>query len=165
MQNGVQDMHWYNFQITILVHINYWINPTFDPTIIQISRILKEVHYYINVTRPMIHSLCNMCWAYTGTTWKQRGVIQNTMWYGQMGVQPSSSVHGHGILLFGIHNQPFVMRSWKGSKCVGITLHLDMGKGGRVDGIGAFLKCKIWKEQIKPQSQRLHNAHDVVMFC
>ncbi len=36
---------------------------------------------------------------------------------------------------------------------------------GKVDGIGALLKGKIQKEQIKPQFQRLHNAHDVFMFC
>ncbi len=36
---------------------------------------------------------------------------------------------------------------------------------GKVDGLDALLKGKIQKEQIKPQSQRLHNAHDVVMFC
>ncbi len=30
------------------MHINYWINPTFDPTILQSSWILKEFHYYIS---------------------------------------------------------------------------------------------------------------------
>jgi hypothetical protein len=47
-QNEVQDMHWYNFQITILVHITYRMNLNFDPTIFQCSWILKGVHYYVS---------------------------------------------------------------------------------------------------------------------
>jgi hypothetical protein len=46
MQNEIQDMHWFSFQITILVHITYHQNLTFDPTHPE-SKILKEVHYYI----------------------------------------------------------------------------------------------------------------------
>ncbi len=30
IQNKIQDMHWFLFQITILVHITYYHNPTFD---------------------------------------------------------------------------------------------------------------------------------------
>lgn len=41
-------MHYYNLQITILVHITYRVNPNFDPTIPQCSWILKEVHYYVS---------------------------------------------------------------------------------------------------------------------
>jgi hypothetical protein len=39
-------MHWFSFQIAILVHITYEYNPTFDPTHAN-SKFLKEVHYYI----------------------------------------------------------------------------------------------------------------------
>jgi hypothetical protein len=39
-------MHWFSFQINILVHITYHHNLTFDPTYLK-SRILKEVRYYI----------------------------------------------------------------------------------------------------------------------
>jgi hypothetical protein len=56
------------------------------------------------MTRPMIATLCNMCWAYIGSTWKERNISQNTMWYGQIGVQPNSSAHKHNILLHNIHN-------------------------------------------------------------
>jgi hypothetical protein len=47
VQNEIHDMHWYSFQITILVHITYWINPGYDLVHLE-SKILKEVHYYIS---------------------------------------------------------------------------------------------------------------------
>lgn len=48
-QNEVQDMHRYNFQISILVHITYRKNLYFDNTTFdQNPTILKEVHYYIS---------------------------------------------------------------------------------------------------------------------
>jgi hypothetical protein len=46
VQNEIQDMHWYSFHITNLVHITYWINPYYDVAHPK-SKILKEVHYYI----------------------------------------------------------------------------------------------------------------------
>jgi len=33
---------------------------------------------------------------------------------------------------------------------------------GEVDGVGALLKCEIQKEQIKAQTQKLQDIHDVV---
>jgi hypothetical protein len=41
-------MQWYNFQISILVHITYRINFEFSVIDFQSSRMLKEVHYYIS---------------------------------------------------------------------------------------------------------------------
>jgi hypothetical protein len=46
VQNEIRDMHWYSFQITILVHITYRINHGYDPIHLE-SKILKKVHYYI----------------------------------------------------------------------------------------------------------------------
>jgi hypothetical protein len=47
-QNDVQDMHWYNFQINIMVHITYRKNLDFDNTTPdQNPPFLKKVHYYI----------------------------------------------------------------------------------------------------------------------
>jgi hypothetical protein len=36
---------------------------------------------------------------------------------------------------------------------------------GKVDSVGALLKCKIHKEQIKPHACKLQNAKNVVTFC
>ncbi len=41
-------MHQYNFQISIPVHITYKVDLHFNQTNPQSSKILKEVHYYIN---------------------------------------------------------------------------------------------------------------------
>ncbi len=40
-------MHWYSFQITILVHKTYRINLGYDLVHLE-SKILKEVYYYIS---------------------------------------------------------------------------------------------------------------------
>ncbi len=47
VQNEIQDMHWFSFKIIVLVHITYWQNPDYDQ-VMDKSKILKEVHYYIS---------------------------------------------------------------------------------------------------------------------
>ncbi len=47
VQNEIQDMHWFSFQSIVLVHITYWYNLEYDPTI-DGFKILKEVHYHIS---------------------------------------------------------------------------------------------------------------------
>lgn len=44
VQNEIQNMHWYNFQISILVHITHKTNPNCNPTNSK-STLLKEMHY------------------------------------------------------------------------------------------------------------------------
>jgi hypothetical protein len=39
-------MHWYNFQVSILVHITYRQNPEYDPLDTS-TWIFKEIQYYI----------------------------------------------------------------------------------------------------------------------
>jgi hypothetical protein len=47
-QNEMQNIHWYNMQIIIMVHIIYTMNVEYDATNPQSSQVLKEVHYYIS---------------------------------------------------------------------------------------------------------------------
>ncbi len=47
VQNEIQDMHWFSFQIIVLVHITYRYNPKYDLAK-DGSKILKEVHYHIS---------------------------------------------------------------------------------------------------------------------
>ncbi len=47
IHNEIQNMHWHNFEVTILVHITYCHNPNYDP-IDPNSQVLKEVHYYVS---------------------------------------------------------------------------------------------------------------------
>ncbi len=46
IQNEVQIMQWHNFQVNILVHINYQHNPLANHTN-QDFIIIKEVHYNV----------------------------------------------------------------------------------------------------------------------
>jgi hypothetical protein len=46
VQNKIQDMHWFSFQITVLIHITYHHNPHYD-LVTKNSKTLKEVHYYV----------------------------------------------------------------------------------------------------------------------
>jgi hypothetical protein len=47
IQNEIQNMHWHNFQVNILVHITYHRNPGHDGTDLD-SPLLKEIHYYVS---------------------------------------------------------------------------------------------------------------------
>jgi hypothetical protein len=47
IQNEVQSMHWYSYQISILIHICFCHNPGFDPYDENTS-IFSEYHYYIS---------------------------------------------------------------------------------------------------------------------
>lgn len=49
-QNEIQSMHWTSHQVTILVHLTYRLNPSFDPTNPH-SKYLKESHFYISDDR------------------------------------------------------------------------------------------------------------------
>jgi hypothetical protein len=46
-QNEIQSQHWYNWQVTILVHLTFRINPNWDG--IDLScKILTEYHFYVS---------------------------------------------------------------------------------------------------------------------
>jgi hypothetical protein len=47
-QDEVQSIHWYNFQITILVHIMYSVNPAFDARDPKSKRLHTAYYYYIS---------------------------------------------------------------------------------------------------------------------
>jgi hypothetical protein len=47
-QNEVQSQHWYNFQLTILVHIMYTVNPFYDALDKDSKRLCTTYYYYIS---------------------------------------------------------------------------------------------------------------------
>jgi hypothetical protein len=47
VQNKIPDMHWFSFQMIILIHITYCHNPNYD-LVTKNSKILKEVCYYVS---------------------------------------------------------------------------------------------------------------------
>ncbi len=46
IQHKVQNKHWHNFQVSILIHISYQHNPLVDVINLD-STIIKEIHYYV----------------------------------------------------------------------------------------------------------------------
>lgn len=46
-QDEIQEQHWYNFQLSILVHITYQLNPTWNLLDPNSLRLITEYHYYI----------------------------------------------------------------------------------------------------------------------
>lgn len=47
-QDEIQSMHWYNFQITILVHIMYRVNDHFNPQDPKSKRLKTDYFYYVS---------------------------------------------------------------------------------------------------------------------
>jgi hypothetical protein len=47
IHNKVQSMHWHSHQISILVHITYYLYPNFDPDDVDVFLITKY-HFYIS---------------------------------------------------------------------------------------------------------------------
>jgi hypothetical protein len=47
IENEIQSMHWHSFQVTIVVHITYKINPTYIEDNGQ-NKVIKESHFYVN---------------------------------------------------------------------------------------------------------------------
>jgi hypothetical protein len=46
IQNEIQNMHWHNFQISIMVHICYKRNNSYNFAEDELE-VIKEVHYYV----------------------------------------------------------------------------------------------------------------------
>ena len=50
-QNEIQSEHWFNFQLTILVHITYQVNSDWNPLDPQSKRLHTDYNYYISDDR------------------------------------------------------------------------------------------------------------------
>jgi hypothetical protein len=46
-QDEIQSQHWYNFQLTILVHITYSVNPSYNHLDSQLKGLKTDYYYYI----------------------------------------------------------------------------------------------------------------------
>jgi hypothetical protein len=47
MQNEIQSMHWHSFQVNILVHITFWVDPTSGEGNDD-KKIIKETYFYVS---------------------------------------------------------------------------------------------------------------------
>ncbi len=153
-------MHWFSFQIIVLVHITYRHILEYDLAIDE-SRILKEVHYCIsNERKSMIPYLSNTLSSQIGSFESLKGVNLSTMLSRVMVVLVSLKVlklitfWGGTITL--IVNAQFPL----GCQILWNYFATRHGKG-EVDGAGALLKREFCKEQIKPQQFKIQNAKEV----
>jgi hypothetical protein len=49
--NEIQSMHWHSFQVTILVHITYRLNITYNPFYSETNsetKVIKQSHFYVS---------------------------------------------------------------------------------------------------------------------
>ncbi len=107
IQNEVQNMHWHNFQVSILVHISYRQNLLVDPT--NPNSIIKEVHYHVFNDPSMIPYLFNMPSCFISRICKVLIAFQGNTLCGQMATQGSSRTHVHGILYHGTLISPHLL--------------------------------------------------------
>lgn len=46
-QDEIQKQHWFNFQLSILVHFTYRVNPAWDPLDLDSLQLIIDYQYYL----------------------------------------------------------------------------------------------------------------------
>jgi hypothetical protein len=162
VQNEIQSMHWYNFQITILVHITYRINPDWSCENAQ-PLILKKMHYYVSDMLMHDSLLVQHCMSLHWNFLKERGVTPTThiVWSDGCSGQFKSARAWYFIFRY----PNLTASALQPQECQMIWNYFATGHGkGEVDGAGALLKREVRKEQIKPDGRKLQNASEIVQF-
>ena len=163
-QNEIQSEHWYNFQVTILVHITFIFNPLYDPSVKHSKRHIMEYHYYISDDRKHDNLFVQWCFKLHWDYLKAKGqfIKRHIVWS-----------DGCASQFKGARSWFHIARNPSLTKCNEVPGGVQMvwhywgtghGKGPH-DGAGACVKQALRKEQLKAQDGViLQNAHDVVMF-
>ena len=162
-QNEVQSKHWYNFQLTILVHITYTVNLDNNSVDQNSRRLCTEYHYYCSDDRKHDNLFVPKCFAVHWKYLKDHGIFPTT----------------HFVWSDGCAAQFKEARAWFHVACypnlticdelpVGCTMEWNFwssshGKGPH-DGAGAYLKRSLRKEQLKLDGMQLLNGQDIVQF-
>jgi hypothetical protein len=60
-QNEIQTQHWYNFQITILVHLTWRINPNFRHGDDEKTKVISEYEFHISDTHKHANLFVQHC--------------------------------------------------------------------------------------------------------
>jgi hypothetical protein len=162
-QNEVQSQHWFSFQVTILVHISFRLNPAWDTTDLS-SRVLTEYHFYISDDKMhdnlFVQHCFNLHWKFLveqGFQLPQEHIVFSDGCATQFKCSRS---------LFHVGRYPSLTRS--NEMPLGCRMqwnYFGTGHGkGRWDGAGATIKQALRNEQVKPNGLRLQNASDVVTY-
>lgn len=162
IQNEIQSMHWRSQQVSILVHITFRLNPIWTLCGVE-PYLLKEVHYYISDDKQhdslFVQHAFMLHWGYL----KSEGFepANHIVWSDGCSGQFKSARAWYFISRF-----PSLTVSAKLPEgCQMCWNYFASGHGkGEVDGAGALLKRKLYKEQIKPNARQLQSASQVVRF-
>ncbi len=97
--NEIKTQHWYNFQITIIVHLTWKINLDFKHGNDEKTKMIIEFHFYISDDRKHDNLFVQHCFG-CHWNWLQRQNIQlpTKILFGMMDVHLSSNVCKHGFM-------------------------------------------------------------------
>jgi hypothetical protein len=162
-QNEIQSEHWFNWQLTILVHIMYAVNPYYDKDNLKSKRFNTSYFYYISDDK--VHdNLFVQC--YLAHHW--RYLNANRMFPARHVVWSDgcSAQFKGGRSWFHVGRYPsLTVVPELPEGCTMEWNYWGTGHGkGPHDGAGACLKQLLRKEQLKTNGHKLQCAKDVVEF-
>lgn len=162
-QNEVQSQHWFNFQVTILVHITFRINPLWD-NVDPEAKFLTEYHFYISGDKSHDNHFVQFCFGLHKDYLDQQGYpfpVEHIVF-----LDGCASQFKCAKSLFFVARYPSLTQSEDlPLGCAMQWNHFGTGHGkGRWDGAGAHVKQALRAEQVKPRGLKLHNSADVVAF-
>jgi hypothetical protein len=147
VQNEIQSMHWYMFQITVLVYIAYMWNPDYRVGGSE-PEILKETHYYMSDEPQHDTFLVQHAFLLQWKFMTDRGIFpkQHVVWSDECAGQFKSA--RSWLFLGRYHNLTMCDQCPTGCQVVWNYFATGHGKG-EVDGVVALMKRELRKEQIK----------------
>jgi hypothetical protein len=162
-QNEVQSQHWQSFQVTILVHITFRIDPHWDEVDVR-AKILTEYHFYVSDDKIHDNLFVQYCFGLHWLFLRESGhalPVEHIVFS-----DGCSSQFKCARSLFFVTRYPTLTRSPQlPNGCAMQWNHFGSGHGkGRWDGAGATIKQALRAEQVKPDGIRLHNASDAVAY-
>ena len=147
-QNEIQSMHWYNYQVSILVHITYIQNAS--------NEVQKVIHFYVSNDKNHDTFFVQHCLLLHVEWLKQNNWFPKRHWVWSDGAASQFKA-----------KQPFyfVARYFCITNIDMMWSFFGSGHGkGEHDGAGAVIKRTLTHEQLKANSWILKSACDVVAF-
>lgn len=139
IQNVIQSMHQHSFQVTILIHIMFWVDPMNGPRIDE-RKIIKEKHFYILDDKEHDTLFVQHCFMMHWQLLTQQGIrsTQHWVWSDGCAGQFKASRAMYFVCRYLSFTNGFNM-SW---------IFFGMGHGkGEWDGAGAIVKRALRTEQ------------------
>ena len=156
VQNEVQSMHWFSYQITILVHITWVRNPAPDPTD-ESTKNIMQYHFYISDDRKHDSYFVQHCLQLHWDSVVESGFTPKNHWIWSDGCAGQFKSR---IPWYFVSRYPEITN---GCNCMWSFFGSGHGKGPH-DGAGAVLKRYIRTAQLDVNGPPLQNAETVVDF-